>query len=401
METSNAFKSKVRFTEEQVEAMITDLKDLLGRLREKQVFDFSKEKGIKLLDNNNTLIEFKRTELTEVKRFISLVKASSFLLLYLARNPSSITKIEEIERSDRIMGSINIRKTMQNNRFANQKPKIVICNEIHKSIDTPENIILAQILFAILVYCNRYLSSKSILKSGAKLDVPTLESLAFIRNFVTNLLATKSIKAILPLAIDNMNNFDSFFKLMIDRIYLGKVPKNFVGIYTIFYQWKYYVWVSSREYELVKNTLRYYFYNLKNLNLLYESWVFYKILDLFTGIFDLRLAETSHSNGVATFRSHDGSISITYQRTYESGWIDSQGPIIYDKPDIVIEFNNLITLILDAKNSIITPTNPYPYRRQMDDYIASAGLDRTGLCNTDFFDRCRRELERNFKKRTK
>ena len=275
------------------------------------------------------------------------------------------------------MGSINIRKTMQNNRFANQKPKIVICNEIHKSIDTPENIILAQILFAILVYCNRYLSSKSILKSGAKLDVPTLESLAFIRNFVTNLLATKSIKAILPLAIDNMNNFDSFFKLMIDRIYLGKVPKNFVGIYTIFYQWKYYVWVSSREYELVKNTLRYYFYNLKNLNLLYESWVFYKILDLFTGIFDLRLAETSHSNGVATFRSHDGSISITYQRTYESGWIDSQGPIIYDKPDIVIEFNNLITLILDAKNSIITPTNPYPYRRQMDDYIASAGLDRT------------------------
>ena len=263
MEISKAFESKDRFTEEQIEIMITELKDLLGRLREKGVFDFSKEKGIRLLDSDNTLIEFKRTELTEIKRFISLVKASLNLLVFLARNPSSITRIEEIERTDRIMGSVNVRKTMQCLNYAGQKPQIVVCNEIHKSIDTPENIILAQILFAILVYCNRYLSGSPILKSGASLDVPTLQSLAFIRNFVINLLATKSIKANLPRAIDNINNFESFFKLMIDRIYLGKVPRNFVGIYTLLHQWKYYVWVSSKEHELIENTLTYYFFNLE------------------------------------------------------------------------------------------------------------------------------------------
>ena len=60
--------------------MITDLKDILGRLTEKNVLDFSKDQPILLLDRNNTRLQIKKTELREIKRFISLVKASSSLL---------------------------------------------------------------------------------------------------------------------------------------------------------------------------------------------------------------------------------------------------------------------------------------------------------------------------------
>jgi hypothetical protein len=37
--------------------------------------------------------------------------------------------------------------------------------------------------------------------------------------------------------------------------------------------------------------------------------------------------------------------------------MDKDEPI-YDKPDIVIEFNNTKTVILDAKNSILEQANP-------------------------------------------
>ena len=58
--------------------------------------------------------------------------------------------------------------------------------------------------------------------------------------------------------------------------------------------------------------------------------------------------------------------------------MDKDEPI-YDKPDIVIEFNNAKTVILDAKNSVLDPGRPYRYLRQMDSYIRSSGIDKTNF----------------------
>ena len=55
----------------------------------------------------------------------------------------------------------------------------------------------------------------------------------------------------------------------------------------------------------------------------------------------------------------------------------------------------------DKLTSIIPPGNSYPYRTQMDNYITSAGLDNTQLCNINFFCWEGRRLERNLKKRNK
>jgi hypothetical protein len=45
------------------------------------------------------------------------------------------------------------------------------------------------------------------------------------------------------------------------------------------------------------------------------------------------LSETRCSKGVATFRSRDNSIEVTYQGIYETGWTNNEEPV-YDKPDI-------------------------------------------------------------------
>ena len=375
---STDFTSKDIFNDEQIELMITDLRDILGRLKENSVLDFLKEKAIRLLDNKNTSIEFRRTEYIEIKRFLSLVRASLPMLTHLTRNPTSITVINEVERQDRIMGSTNIQKTILANRHNLRESKIVVCNEIHRTINSPENQILAQILFSIILYCDRYISRSGFLSSGTQLDNPTFNNLSSIRNYAISLLSSNTMKRSLPYAIASISNFDNLFRNMIDRIYLGKVPKYFTGIYNLLYKWKYFVWVSSKKYDLIENTLRYYFFNLKKYTELYECWVFYKILDLFTDTMSLRLKETTHTEGIASFRSSDGSIKVTYQRIYDTGWMDKDEPI-HDKPDIVIEFNNKKTVILDAKNSILHPGKHYPYLRQMDSYIRSSGIERTNF----------------------
>lgn len=375
---SSLFRSRVVFTDEQIELMITDLRDILGRLKEKSVLDFSKENAVRLLDSKNTRIEFRVTEYTEVKRFIALVMDSFPILTYLTRNPTSLTEINEVYRRDRIMGSINIQKTLLVNRHISSQDKTVVCNEIHKTMNSPENQILADILFSIILYCERYISSSGLLNSGVRLDLNTVSKLSSIRNYSTSLLSSNNMKRTLPYALSNITNFDVLFRYMLDRIYLGKVPKHFAGIYDLLHKWKYFVWVSSKKYDLVENTLRYHFFNLKNYNQLYECWVFYQILYLLTDIFNLKLREISHTQGVATFGSKDAPIKVTYQRIYDTGWMDKDEPI-HDKPDIVIEFNNIKTLILDAKNSILPRDKKYPYLRQMDSYIRSAGTEKTNF----------------------
>ena len=66
-----------------------------------------------LLDRKGTKIEFKQTEISEQRKFLALVKGSFPLFNYLVRSPSSLTITKEVQRSDRIMGSVNLQKLLQ------------------------------------------------------------------------------------------------------------------------------------------------------------------------------------------------------------------------------------------------------------------------------------------------
>ena len=68
------------------------------------------------------------------------------------------------------------------------------------------------------------------------------------------------------------------------------------------------------------------------------------------------------------FRADDGSFHIIYQARYDSGWRDQDRPI-EDVPDIAIEFNNGMTLVIDAKNSRHSIENSRPNLDQMRLYM--------------------------------
>jgi hypothetical protein len=372
------FQSKVDFHIEEIEFMITDLKDLLSRLQEKNVIDFKKEKAIMLLDKRGTKIEFKKTESSELKRFVSLIKESFPLFNYLVRNPSSLTVTKEVQRSDRIMGSVNMQKTFAIHlRYPDQK-NTVICTEIHKTAHTPENYILTQILFSINIICNRYLSKKGLLDSGAVIDEPTIKNLEYIQNYTIDLLSSKVIKDILPYAISNISGFESYLEIIVRNIIQGILPRYYIGLTNILRKWKYFVWISNNNPELIEHSLRYYFFTLKDtdkMNRLYECWVFYKILDSISDWFKIKFKELTKYNEI-TFDASIGKIkNIIYQKKYETGWTYKDGLSILDRPDIVITFINNKVVIIDAKNSDLNNSTRPLYRHQMESYIQSAGIE--------------------------
>jgi hypothetical protein len=118
--------------------------------------------------------------------------------------------------------------------------------------------------------------------------------------------------------------------------------------------------------------LRYYFFNIQDSNLLYECWVFYKILDVMVDNFNIKFKESGKSE--ITFVSDDGSIKVIYQRRYKAKWF-KKGQALDEVPDIIIEFkvgSRLAVMVVDAKNAEYIADTHNPYRRQIDDYMGYA-----------------------------
>lgn len=330
--------------------MSYEIGEILGKLKEKEVFDLKDKIPIILIDRGSSPVEFDKNIILEVKRFTSLISNHLHALTYLARNPSFENITEEVERNDRIMGAINYGKTISL-RKRNPSSNIIVCSEIHRSYDTPENRLLVLILFSIMMYCNKYLRLEGDLveTTNRRFD-PTIEELQRIRSYVSTLVSIRTIRQILPLAIESADGLDDLFNKMLKRIEQGKTPKYFAKVFSLYHKWKHFIMVSSNDEEIAKNVLQYHFMNLTDLNDLYECWIFCKILYAIAQTHNLKFREIHSSKGLVDFRADDGSFHIIYQARYDSGWRD-QDKTIEDVPDIAIEFKNGITLIIDAKNS--------------------------------------------------
>jgi uncharacterized protein YlzI (FlbEa/FlbD family) len=370
---SGNFQSIKKFSDLQIELMVSEIAEILEKLRKNSVYDFDKEKSILLLDREATRIELKKTELMEVKRFVALVKLHMPALTYLTKKMQFVNVTEENEREDRIMGAINYSKTIrlrQRNAFAKDK---AVCLEIHRGFTTPENKLLALVISSIAAYCNKYILRDGNLESGSKIDKPTLLTLKRIRLYVDSLLVTKDIKKILPYVIGSTqdNEYHHLFGDMICRVRLGKIPSYFANVFNLFYEWRYFRWVVSiSDTKSMEHMLRYYFYNVKKPSMLYECWVFYKILDIMIDYFKVKFKETRSSE--TTFMSEDGSIKMIYQKRYKTIWFDEDGNPIEEIPDIVIQSRNGSSIVVDAKNAEYSSKSHNPYRRQIVSYIDHA-----------------------------
>jgi hypothetical protein len=100
------------------------------------------------------------------------------------------------------MGAVNYGKTIALRRRNPTLSNSVICSEIHRSYDTPENRLLALILFSITMYCDKYLRlEKDLIETNNRRIDSTIKELQKIRAYVSSLLSIKIIRQILPFAI--------------------------------------------------------------------------------------------------------------------------------------------------------------------------------------------------------
>jgi hypothetical protein len=121
------------------------------------------------------------------------------------------------------MGAINYRKTITMRQRIGDNS--IIYSEIHKNFNTPENIFLVIILLSIVFYCTKYIKLEGLVESN-RIN-PTLQELITIQMYVSKILTTRTIKRIIPTAIESTNKLNELLLLTLTRLYNQKIPKNF------------------------------------------------------------------------------------------------------------------------------------------------------------------------------
>lgn len=349
--------------------MSQEIGEILAKLKEKEVFDLKDRVPMILIDRSESRVDFSKTPVLEVKRFVSLINHHLAALTYLSRNPTFENLTQDIGRSDRVMGAINYGKTLEHRIRNHTEENIIFCSEIIRSYNTPENMILAIVLFSTMIYCDKYMKLDQVLIKtiNSRFD-PTIAELQKIRTFVSNLLSIKIMRQILPQSLDSANNLDLLLTKMRVRIQQGKIPEHYTKVLQLFKMWRHSVFVSKKEEEIAKDVLQYHFMSLTDPNDLYECWLFCKILYSISLKYDIKFKESNSSIEPIRFKATNGSFHILYQPRFQTEWID-QGRSIEDKPDILIEFRNGNSIIIDAKNSYYKTITPRPYFSQMRSYM--------------------------------
>jgi len=174
-------------------------------------------------------------------------------MLIISTNHTFINETIDVMRLDRITGSVNYGKTaalLKNSKnLLDKKSKpFVICSEINRRYDTPENLLLALILVSAMIYSEKFITMTRKLVMPIRGIKPTIRKLQVIRKQLAVLLTEKSIRQILPIAIDSRGHVNGLFQSMRERIQLGRTPTYFLNIYYLFDKWRYYTRIRIKKY---------------------------------------------------------------------------------------------------------------------------------------------------------
>ena len=354
------------FDEYQVERMVNDIGDILVFLQHHKVVDYKKTKVVQLLDKDSTRIQFAKTEEMEVKRFIALVSQTQKLLQHIATHLLKHNDQFKTIRSDRIMGAVSYSDTR---RIREQRPgsKDFVAWEMRSGFDTPANNLLALILISIVLYCEKYLPDGR-LKNGGVLDSPTIGSLERLGSWATGLLKIPRLKLLLPTAVQQRGQVKKMLKEVLENARLGKNPAYYVSLSRILYSWKFYLWVAGSDRDVLRRALYYHFWvpsPMKRAQL-YQAWVEFTVLRELVQALDLNVIKRSDAT---SFESQHHDFVIHFQKSYLTDLISDGLPVI-DRPDISVEVDGRVVIVVDAKNSEF---EPLAYREKMQSYIRSSG----------------------------
>jgi len=222
-----------------------------------------------------------------------------------------------------------------------------------------------------------------------QLDKPTMNDIKEIRLLLSQLLPAKFTREILQQSIHSIEEIDRDLNSLKNLAMENRLPVSFLSLIKFFQRWKYFLWIawtkdrsSSDVNEFLSHLLGYHFFELKDMNRLYESWVCFKILETISEKYDQIMIERRSRNGIL-FKDKKGRISVIYQKKFKTGWKPKTDDELEDKPDVSIELDRKVKLIIDAKNS---PCKGFAYRRDMAEYLNVSGGKKGILIHSSWAD---------------
>lgn len=295
----------------------------------------------KLFLHNSTAIEFDRMKVTEIERFMSLVKDYWDYFPNLISNLSFENITNSVESSNQIIGIVDAEKTkiIRNN----QGNRGVVCSVYSKNLFIPENIFLGAVLLTMNLLSSKFLyEGTNELIDDFKPEVHG-KILQQIVEYTGFLLKDKFVTKLVDYYIRHYENVNQLLNHIETRINVGRIHHQYKPLLRFIVEWKKYQWILRESTNSLREALTPYFDSIR-LDKLYEMWVFYKTLQLFEPV-----KQKSHGK----FFNSKSKIEIEYQYTKKIGWIlekpETLNQEVFRRPDVLVRKNGKLLAIIDAK----------------------------------------------------
>lgn len=294
----------------------------------------------KLFLHDSTTIEFDRMKVTEIERFMSLVKDYWDYFPNLISNLSFENITNSVESSNQIIGIVDTEKTkiIRNN----QGNRGVVCSVYSKNLFIPENIFLGAVLLSMNLLSSKFLyegTNEPIDHFKPEVHGKILQQIVEYTGF---LLKDKFVTKLVDYYIRHYENVNQLLNHIETRINVGRIHHQYKPLLRFIVEWKKYQWILRESTNSLREALTPYF-DLIRLDRLYEMWVFFKILQLFEPV-----KQKSHGK----FFNSKSKIEIEYQYTKKIGWVlekPETSQEVFRRPDVLVRKNGKLLAVIDAK----------------------------------------------------
>jgi hypothetical protein len=289
--------------------------------------------------HDSTRIQFTSSDISELETFISLMvnywDYFPFILSSLAFEYES----ENIELSHKVIGTINLQKTVQ--LRADHKSSGVICSISSKKLFLPENILLGSLILGINLLASKFQEDG---REGLIMNFREEHDrfLQQITSFTGYLLKDRTITKLVNHYLNNHENVEGLFSMILQRVQQGKLRERYRRLLSFVRDWKSFSWILNQPGEPLHKAMTPHLDQI-GPDKLYEMWIFYKTLTLFEPIKQVK------DN---VFVNEDLGISVEYHKQKDIGWQLEKNKNTWDiqrYPDISIRIGKKDVVVIDAK----------------------------------------------------
>ena len=287
--------------------------------------------------HHSSQIEYTQLTQEQINRFYNVVKLYGESFLRLVENLKYESISERIE-TDRITGQIDIQKTMS---IRQSGSKNVVCVSYTKNLFTSENILLGSIIIGIESLAEKFKERREEWDKYS-VDQHHMKYLDQIIEFTKFVKKDRFISKLITYYYKNFNGIDLLRQRVQHRINYGKIRPDYFVLIKFLDIWKYFDKINSEKSNLgisVQSLL-----DELSQPRLYELWVFYKIIDLYS-----KLEKMKQQNPPDNKIFSNGIYTIQEQWSKKIEWKIDGGNELFRRPDILIEKNGEIKAIIDAK----------------------------------------------------